>query len=222
MAYHAALGRTVLFGGGIDATTMLRDTWEWDGKAWVLQSPFLAPSERSGSSVAYDLARQRIVLYGGEAGVPIAQPDTWEYTSGKPPAGSAPFGQGCPGSKGPATLTNSKLPILGQPFELRVDGAPKLHSALVYLGFSRSSWGSVPLPLDLTGLGLPNCSLLVSPDWGFHVSTGPGNSFTFSLPVPGDPTFAGIEFFDQVWIFDKQANAFGAFGTNGLASVIGF
>jgi hypothetical protein len=222
MAYHGALARTVLFGGGVGATIALRDTWEWDGKTWAQQSPFLVPSARSGPASAYDVARARIVIYGGDPAAPIAHRDTWEYTNGNPPAGSAPFGEGCPGSKGPATLSSSKLPVLGKPFELRVDGAPRLLSALVYLGFSRDAWSNLPLPLDLTGLGLPKCSLLVSPDWGFHVSTGPGTSFTFSLPVPVDPVFAGIEFFNQVWVFDKQANAFGAFGTNGLASVIGF
>ncbi len=151
----------------------------------------------------------------------VAGTHRWVAFDPPPPASSSPFGQGCPGSLGPASLTVSKLPVIGKQFELRVDSAPKLLPALVYLGFSRTSWGQVPLPLDLTGLGLPKCSLLVSPDWGFHVSTGPETWFTFSLAVPGDVAFAGIEFFNQVWIFDKQANLFGAFGTNGLASTIG-
>ncbi|MBI1853562.1 MAG: hypothetical protein HYR85_24765 [Planctomycetes bacterium] len=33
MAYDAARGKTILYGGG-DGQTTLDDTWEWDGKSW--------------------------------------------------------------------------------------------------------------------------------------------------------------------------------------------
>ena len=34
MAYDAARGKVVLF-GGYDGQTNLADTWEWDGQAWT-------------------------------------------------------------------------------------------------------------------------------------------------------------------------------------------
>jgi len=35
MAYDSARGKTVLYGGGVDAGIPTdRDTWEWDGTNW--------------------------------------------------------------------------------------------------------------------------------------------------------------------------------------------
>ena len=77
MAYDAARGVTVLFGGW-DSSGYLNETWEWDGVDWVQRTPATAPSTRMGPAMAYDAERGVTVLFGGynDGG---AMSDTWEW-----------------------------------------------------------------------------------------------------------------------------------------------
>lgn len=77
VAYDAARGVAVLFGGGITPQP-LGDTWEFDGADWTLRTPPVTPSPRTAARLGYDLIRQRCVLFGGNtANGPLD--DTWEY-----------------------------------------------------------------------------------------------------------------------------------------------
>jgi hypothetical protein len=60
LAYDAARGRVVLYGG----TTGALETWEWDGVAWV-QRGSAGPS--GGTALAYDPVRARVVLLAAGA-----------------------------------------------------------------------------------------------------------------------------------------------------------
>jgi protocatechuate 3,4-dioxygenase beta subunit len=64
MAYDAAHGQIVLF-GGISFNGFLSDTWVWDGATWTQKSPATSPPDRVYSSMAYDAAHGQIVLFGG-------------------------------------------------------------------------------------------------------------------------------------------------------------
>lgn len=78
LAYDAARGKVVLFGGGSTVNgARLADTWEYDGTTWTQMSPAASPPARVGQSMAYDPVRQRVIMYGGFTGV--AQSDLWEY-----------------------------------------------------------------------------------------------------------------------------------------------
>ncbi len=86
MAYHAARGITVLFGGYSDEggeETPQGDTWGWDGHTWaLLAGPDGGPSPRERSAMAYDPARGVVVLFGGAleaGGEHIKRGDTWEW-----------------------------------------------------------------------------------------------------------------------------------------------
>ncbi len=75
MAYDAARGRVVLFGGwSARPSGPLADTWEWDGTDWVRLSPSKSPSARTGHAMTYDAGRQRVVLFGGDG-----LGETWEW-----------------------------------------------------------------------------------------------------------------------------------------------
>jgi hypothetical protein len=74
MAYDAARGQVVLFGG----TNGVPDTWVWDGSSWVQKFPPNRPSTRSGHAMAYDAARGQVVLFGG-SGSSGALNDTWVW-----------------------------------------------------------------------------------------------------------------------------------------------
>ncbi len=80
MAYDAARGRLVLFGGSDwdDGFVYLGDTWEYDGEQWLEISPVNSPSPRAWHAMTYDSDRGRVVLFGGWDDYDFLS-DTWEY-----------------------------------------------------------------------------------------------------------------------------------------------
>ena len=79
MAYDAATGNVVLF-GGLGNRNVLNSTWTWDGSTWTKQAPKTSPLARSGASMAYDAATGNAVLFGGQGGAFLG--DTWTWGSG--------------------------------------------------------------------------------------------------------------------------------------------
>ncbi len=83
-AYDAARRRLVVFGGAppvpmIGPATLLGDTWEYDGHAWVQRHPTLAPSARMDASMVYDARRGLIYLFGGIAANGQRLNDLWMW-----------------------------------------------------------------------------------------------------------------------------------------------
>jgi hypothetical protein len=74
MAFDAAHGRSLLFGGYSGVRE--GDTWTWDGTIWT-QVATSGCTPRNGHSMAYDDGRQVIVLFGGYNGARLG--DTWEW-----------------------------------------------------------------------------------------------------------------------------------------------
>jgi len=90
----------------------------------------------------------------------------------------------------------------------------------VWLGRSRTAWGSVNLPLDLTFAGLPGCALRTSPEFAFPVFNRTGRA-TLSLLLPQDAALLGASFYNQALVADRSANAFGATLSNAGEGRIG-
>jgi len=95
VAYDAARSRVILFGGN-NFDTWFRDTWEWDGSAWIERFPATIPPGRSGHGMAWDAVRGRIVMFGGvgQGGTALLG-DTWEWdgtdwTQRTPPVSPSP------------------------------------------------------------------------------------------------------------------------------------
>jgi hypothetical protein len=87
MAYDAAVGNVVLF-GGLGLRDLLNDTWMWDGRTWIHQKPASSPPARVSASMAYDAARGKLVLFGGtgehetrENGLQLNDTWTWDGTT---------------------------------------------------------------------------------------------------------------------------------------------
>src|SRR5262245_5924756 len=88
MAYDAARGEAVLFGGnrvlfgtGKEGDTILGDTWVSRGGRWT-EYRGAGPRARAEASMTFDRRRQRIVLFGGrclEGGESVRLGDTWEW-----------------------------------------------------------------------------------------------------------------------------------------------
>ncbi|AKU93110.1 Kelch repeat-containing protein [Vulgatibacter incomptus] len=77
VAYDAARGRTVVFGGRNLESVNLGSTLEFDGTSWREIETADQPAPRLWAAMAYDEARQRVVLFGGYAASDFN--DTWEY-----------------------------------------------------------------------------------------------------------------------------------------------
>jgi len=73
----------VLFGGR-SGTTLLNDTWEYDGVTWQEVITANAPLARFGHAMAHDSERGVTVLFGGAPTTPAAAgvSDTWEFDGG--------------------------------------------------------------------------------------------------------------------------------------------
>lgn len=76
MAYDAATGDVVLFGGD-DHATLLADTWLYNGTTWTEPSSKSSPSGRWYASMAYDAATGDVVLFGGMNSSGVFLNDTW-------------------------------------------------------------------------------------------------------------------------------------------------
>ena len=68
MAYDAATGNMVLFGGVSRVGNFLNTTWTWDGSTWTQQHPATSRPPRKSASMAYDAATGDVVLFGGTGG----------------------------------------------------------------------------------------------------------------------------------------------------------
>ncbi len=64
MAYDSGRGVIVLFGGS-DNSSVLSDTWEWDGTDWTQITPADNPSARRFHGMTYDGDAEVVVLFGG-------------------------------------------------------------------------------------------------------------------------------------------------------------
>lgn len=130
---------------------------------------------------------------------------------------------GCAGSSGLPVLTArpGELPLLGSTFAL--DTAPVPSGARVFgiLGANASvTSGGVALPIDLTNLGAPGCSLDVDPVQTFSV-TAIGDVATFFLPIPNDPALLGGSLHAQSLVVDSAANQVGLITSNRGTLVVG-
>ena len=79
MAYDAAHGQVVLFGGMEPNDNKLNDTWVWDGANWTQQFPQASPPERYLHAMAYDSAHGQVVLFGGTDSNRNYLDDTWVW-----------------------------------------------------------------------------------------------------------------------------------------------
>lgn len=79
MAYDASRSVVVLFGGihQVGDSTILGDTWEFDGTQWIEVATSNAPEPRHSHAMAYDASSGRVVLTGGA--LDQEHIDTWEY-----------------------------------------------------------------------------------------------------------------------------------------------
>jgi hypothetical protein len=105
MAFDAATGDMVMFGGTDAAGQTLAGTWLWDGSVWEAASPATSPPARYDAQMAWDPQSQRVILLGGIGGTGCsidASPGV--AVPGSAGSGSATTGSGSV-TAAPATAT---------------------------------------------------------------------------------------------------------------------
>ncbi len=136
-------------------------------------------------------------------------------------ASYTPFGAGCSGTMGPPTLQATSLPRVGQNFSLQVTNLAPVQLGFVFTGFSDQVWGqtNLQLPLSLSVIGMPACTMLTSPDID-GVTWSAGGTANWGFPIPASSTLYGFEFFNQALFFDSLGPG-GFVLSNGGHAVIG-
>ena len=107
------------------------------------------------------------------------------------PPGVQPLGAACAGTLARAPRIGiAGLGVLAsEGVRVHLSNAPPATPALLLFGFSKTTWGSIPLPLALDVLGFRGCELFTSVDVAVPVTTGTtGNdlgyaSFDLLLPL---------------------------------------
>ncbi|MEZ5989119.1 MAG: hypothetical protein R3F30_08350 [Planctomycetota bacterium] len=120
------------------------------------------------------------------------------------------------GVQGPAT---DKL-VPGGSIEFNAYGVPSNNGSVAFLGFSRSQFGPLSLPFDLTPLGAPKNFLNVGIDLVLPLPLTAGKIGVFNgsaiVPVPNDNTLPGLHVYMQGAFVDTQANNFGLVFSQGV------
>jgi hypothetical protein len=112
-------------------------------------------------------------------------------------------------------LANTGLPSLGKSFSVGLSRAPTNRPALLFLGLSKTLWGTVPLPLDLATFGAPGCSILAAGDVALAFATSATGTHSLSLSAPIDKGLCSTSLYFQYIVLDASANKLGFVFSNG-------
>jgi hypothetical protein len=152
-------------------------------------------------------------------GSPSGNEVGFDFALLEPNAGFVTFGAGCPGSLGVPIQVATALPQLGQTAALTTTGLPA-DACFHMLGFSRTSSGFGPLPIDLSSFGAPGCFGRVGPEFTVFL-VGSGGSATRSFWIPNVSFFLGAQLFAQSMVLDPGVNALDAVFSNAASVVLG-
>jgi hypothetical protein len=104
MAYDAADGYVVLFGGINSVPAWLGDTWTYSAGVWTLVPGGAGPAGRAYAAMTYDWADGYLLMFGGYNGSSTTfYNDTWEFSAG---AWNVPTGLS---SMAPSTRSGSEM-----------------------------------------------------------------------------------------------------------------
>jgi len=128
------------------------------------------------------------------------------------------FGTACPGSLATPQLVGTALPRICRSLVIEASGWLPQGKGRFIIGFDRSQFGGMPLPLSLASLGAAGCNLLVAPDRTYaRFADNMGNS-SLSVPVPDIPGILGLEVFCQCASVDPAANVLAVTMSNEVRS----
>ncbi|MCC6671779.1 MAG: hypothetical protein IT458_12005 [Planctomycetes bacterium] len=131
------------------------------------------------------------------------------------------FGIGCPGTAGTPVLRPLTPPAIAGNFDVEVRNVPATPGGVFLLtGFSRSTYGALPLPFDLGLIGAGGCLVHCSVELT-QAATATAGVATSRLPIPNLSGLYGAEVHQQALVPDPGANAFGLTASNPLRVRVG-
>lgn len=130
------------------------------------------------------------------------------------------FGRSCSGSSGTPTLTVSGTAQINGSVNLRLARGPSNQPAILAFGLSSSSWGGVPMPISLSGLGASGCYLYIDQVALIARRTATNGTLSQSVNIPLDFQL-GTKVYAQMICFDRLANALGVTTTNAVEIWVG-
>ncbi len=144
---------------------------------------------------------------------------------GTVPASYTITGQGCAGSNGNTpflSVGDPEQPVIGTTFSVRCNDLNASMPTIASLGFSQTLDGGFQCPLDLTPFGAPGCTVYSDSVVSFVLVVDPVTSSSLiSVEIPREPSIEGVVFYEQVYVLDPAANAFGAYMSDALVGVLG-
>ncbi len=189
---------------------------------WVVWSPINA-SQASAEGPTGSTQQYRATFNGGQSWLGPFQDTRWKFriSCGGPVGHYESFGAGCVGSaRTRPELGWFGLPAVGANFIVHLYNALPSSIAVLTIGDSDTTWLGSPLPLSLASLGAPNCNALCSVVASIVVGIDVTGETNVTLPFPPTPSIAGWRFFDQWWVLDPNANAFGFALSNGGRGIV--
>jgi len=130
------------------------------------------------------------------------------------------FSTGCSGGRPATRIVPLDTPRIGNTLQLRLFDLPS-DAAFLFAGLSNTTSALGPLPLSLTSVGMPGCTLYVSTDFT-TLLVGANQQATYNLPIPNVSGLVGAVFFQQALVIDSGAgNSLGAVMSDAAAAVVG-
>lgn len=138
----------------------------------------------------------------------------------RPSPGRTLYGTACLGTNGAPALDLIGAPETGKSIIFSARQLSTDQVGLLLIGDSRTQWGALPLPFDLTPFGMTGCRLYSSIVLQL-AGKGMGSEARFPLAIPNDASLRGAELFLQYLGLDARANPAGLVTSNGLTTSIG-
>ncbi len=131
------------------------------------------------------------------------------------------YGTSCPKNKNRAFGISSN-PGSNAPLELRLFGGVPGSLVIGTFGVSKTTWNGVPLPLDMSFVGLRGCSIYASEEILIPVKTNTNGGAAIVTKLPADTSLAGVKLYSQWISLDKRVNpSFPLSFSNGVAFRLG-
>jgi hypothetical protein len=223
LGYDTTRQRVVLHGGYDTNGNGTGAVWEYDGTGWQQRTAQGGPSEMTNHAMAYDVANQRFVLFGGNVSGAWQRTRTLSFLTGTV-ASSSLHGSGCVGPAGVPSLLPiaSSRPVLGTSFQVRFGNLENSPLAFVFatIGFQDQTWNGLPLPYNLSSVGMPTCLLRIEPVTTTVLSNVAGHA-DWSIALPPGSGLDGQQFFLQGAVIAPGWNAAGAVLSDSRRGVAG-
>ena len=114
-------------------------------------------------------------------------------------------------------------PLIGQTFSLEIGNIPgsPFNFPFGVFDLQRTTFAGLPIPADLSFVGLPGCSALTGAFWSVTLSpAGTATSVTWPLAIPNLNVFLGENLYLQAAILDNFGSRFASL-TNGVEARMG-